>query len=100
MADHQLAQAYIQHNVELEIAICIQHKYTLSPEIHQDGWSSITHHFQESHKSHVISRDALAAISEYIPMLEIVEPSQVKAWQAENGTYHRLVLYKEGDVCM
>ena len=41
MANHQLAQEYIQHNAELKIAICIQHKYTISPEMNQGGHSNI-----------------------------------------------------------
>jgi len=100
MANHQLAQEYIQHNAELKIAICIQHKYTISPEMNSGSHSNICRHFQEIHKPRSIPKEALAAIGVYIPSLELVEPSQVKAWPQANGPIPGLELYEDGAMCL
>src|SRR5436190_17519280 len=100
MANHQLAQEYIQYNAEIKVAICIQHKYGISPETDNRGRSSILRHFQEIHKPRSISKDALGAITGYIPTLELVEPSQVKAWPQANGPIPGLELYEDGGMCL
>ena len=100
MENHQLAQEYIQYNAELKTAICIQHKYAISPEINRGGRSNIFRHFQEIHKPRSISKDGLVAISAYIPTLELVEPSKVEAWPQANGPIPGLELYEDGAMCL